>query len=41
MYQESIFIDTGAWISLADGDDAHHKDAPSLFPSLLQNPRNL
>jgi len=41
MYQESIFIDTGAWVSLADGDDAHHKDAASLFPSLLQKSKEL
>jgi len=38
---ESIFVDTGAWFALADEDDAHHKDAASIFPSLLQSYKEL
>ena len=38
---ESIFVDTGAWFALADEDDAHHKDAALIFPSLLQSYKEL
>lgn len=38
---ESIFVDTGAWIALADKDDAHHREAAPLYPSLLKAHRNL
>ncbi len=38
---EDIFIDTSAWIALADKDDSHHKEAASSYPSLLKNHRNL
>jgi predicted nucleic acid-binding protein len=31
-----IFVDTGAWLALADEDDTHHKNAASVFPSLLK-----
>lgn len=41
MYAESIFVDTGAWVALADEDDSHHADAASIFPSLLKTHRNL
>lgn len=36
MYPERIFVDTGAWVALADEDDSHHKEAASIFPSLLK-----
>ena len=32
---QSIFVDTGAWIALADKDDIHHKKAAGILPSLL------
>ena len=41
MHQERIFIDTGAWVALADEDDAHHKNAISIFPSLLNTSEKL
>ncbi len=41
MLQERIFVDTGAWVALADEDDTHHKDAASLFPSLLKTHKGL
>lgn len=34
--REGIFVDTGAWVALADEDDAHHRSAASIFPSLLK-----
>jgi predicted nucleic acid-binding protein len=39
--QEHIFVDTGAWIALADEDDAHHEKAASIFPSLLKTHKGL
>ena len=41
MFPEDIFVDTGAWVALADKDDAHHKDAVSVFPTLLKTSRTL
>ncbi len=41
MFPEDIFVDTGAWVALADNDDAHHKNAVSVFPTLLKNSRAL
>jgi len=38
---ENVFIDTGGWVALADEDDLHHKDASSLFPSLLKTCKGL
>jgi hypothetical protein len=36
-----IFVDTGAWVALADKDDAHHSEAVSLFPDILNDHRSL
>ncbi|MEK6657790.1 MAG: type II toxin-antitoxin system VapC family toxin [Nitrospirota bacterium] len=36
MPHENIFIDTSAWLAIADNDDAHHKKAVSAYPSLLK-----
>lgn len=41
MSRESIFVDTGAWVALADRDDAHHRKAVSVYPSLLKTHRSL
>jgi predicted nucleic acid-binding protein len=41
VYRENIFVDTGAWLALADEDDAHHKDAAAIFPSLLKTSNGL
>jgi len=38
---ENIFVDTGAWIALADKDDTYHKKAASIYPSLLKTHRGL
>jgi predicted nucleic acid-binding protein len=35
------FVDTSAWVALLDKDDAHHKKAASLMPSLLKTQRSL
>lgn len=32
---ENIFVDTSAWVALADRDDANHKKAARIYPSLL------
>lgn len=39
--QENIFIDTGAWVALADRDDDCHRRAVSVYPSLLKSCRAL
>jgi predicted nucleic acid-binding protein len=41
MLAESIFVDTSAWVALADKDDAHHQRAVSAYPSLLKTQRGL
>ena len=41
MNSEDIFVDTSAWIALADQDDTFHKKAASSFPSILKTFRNL
>lgn len=41
MDREPIFVDTGAWVALADEDDAHHRNAVSIFPSLLKTSKIL
>jgi len=41
MSPRSIFVDTSAWIALADKDDTYHKKAASAYPSLLKNSGNL
>jgi len=38
---ENIFVDTSAWVALADRDDAYHKKAASVYPSLLKTHRSL
>ena len=38
---EDIFVDSSAWIALADSADSHHKEAASAYPSLLKNFRTL
>ena len=37
MFPENVFVDTGAWVALADKDDANHKKAVAIYPSLLKN----
>jgi hypothetical protein len=32
---EAVFVDAGAWYALADKDDANHRKASSIYPSLL------
>jgi predicted nucleic acid-binding protein len=41
MLTEEIFVDTSAWVALADKDDAYHKKAAAVYPSLLKTQRNL
>lgn len=38
---ENIFVDTGAWLALADKGDGHHKKAVSVYPSLLSTHKSL
>lgn len=35
MRPEPIFVDTSAWVALADRDDGYHTDAASVYPYLL------
>ena len=32
---KELFVDTGAWVALADLDDRHHSRAAETFPTLL------
>ena len=38
---ESIFVDTGAWVALADRDDANHRKAAVAYPTILSSARRL
>ncbi len=38
---ESIFVDTGAWVALADKADTHHLKAASVYPKLLKGHQSL
>lgn len=38
---EDIFVDTSAWVALADKDDSLHRDAASSYPSIFKNHKNL
>jgi uncharacterized protein len=37
MFPENVFVDTSAWVALADTNDANHKKAIAIYPSLLRN----
>ena len=39
--QGNIFIDTGAWVALADKDDDCHRRAVSVYPSFLKSYKRL
>ncbi len=38
---EDIFVDSSAWIALADRDDFHHKEAALAFPLILKSFKTL
>ena len=33
--RETVFVDAGAWYALADRNDANHRKAAKIYPSLL------
>jgi predicted nucleic acid-binding protein len=39
--KEDVFVDTSAWVALADKDDAYHKKAASAYPTLLKTYKSL
>ena len=41
MMGEDIFVDSSAWIALADKDDSHHKEAASAYPLIFKNHKTL
>ncbi len=41
MSHKNIFVDTSAWVALADKDDTYHKKAASLYTILLKSHKNL
>jgi hypothetical protein len=41
MMLDDVFVDTSAWVALADKDDSHHKEAASSYPSIFKNHKNL
>lgn len=41
MMRENIFVDSSAWIALADKDDSHHKEAASSYPAIFKNHKTL
>lgn len=38
---ENIFVDTSAWVALADTDDANDKKTAGVYPSLLSGYRSM
>jgi predicted nucleic acid-binding protein len=38
---EALFVDTGAWVALADHDDQYHRRAAAAYPELLRAYRPL
>lgn len=38
---ESVFVDTSAWVALADSDDSYHSKASKIYPRLLKESKNL
>ncbi len=41
MMLDDLFVDSSAWIALADKDDSHHKEAASSYPSIFKNHKTL
>jgi uncharacterized protein len=41
MFPENVFVDTSAWVALADKDDSNHRKAAAVYPSLLQYQKGL
>jgi predicted nucleic acid-binding protein len=41
MMLEDIFVDSSAWVALADKDDSHHKEAASSYRSIFKNHKTL
>jgi predicted nucleic acid-binding protein len=41
MTEKTVFIDTGAWFSLADKSDKHHKEAVEVYPELLKKYKSI
>lgn len=39
--KENIFVDTSAWVALADKNDVHYKKASSVYLSLLKTYKGL
>ena len=38
---DDVFVDTSAWVALADKDDSHHKEAAAGYPSIFKNHKTL
>ncbi len=38
---ENVFVDTSAWMALADTDDDYHTQATKILPSVLKDFRNV
>lgn len=38
---DNVFVDTSAWVALADKDDSNHKGAASSYPSIFKNHKSL
>ena len=41
MMFDDVFVDTSAWVALADKDDSYHREAASSYPSIFKNHKNL
>lgn len=41
MLFENVFVDTSAWVALADKDDTYHRKASSAYPTILASHKNL
>ncbi len=40
-FPEHVFVDTSAWVALADKHDANHQKAAAAYPLLLKNQKGL
>ncbi|HYA11447.1 MAG TPA: PIN domain-containing protein [Thermodesulfovibrionales bacterium] len=41
IFQENVFVDSSAWVALADKDDNHHRKAVSIYPVILKSQKAL
>ncbi len=38
---EDVFVDTSAWVAVADKNESYHKKAAFIYPTLLKTKKSL